>query len=231
MDRKAFYDEIDVTSVADEDMRRLKIMLSLVRNLGVRKFLDIGCMPAMTAYFAKNLGCRADGINISEKVVKSYGGSEIDLVCADAETTPLKGGYDLIICGELIEHLQDPDTFIVKLRSSLRDGGYLLLTIPNLASLFNRISLLFGWQPRGMNPSRKMMFNPFTFSDYNWGHISMFTGYAMKKFLSANGFKIVAVKGTYGGHTGERGLKGLLRALMSAKASFSEQLVFLAKKE
>jgi SAM-dependent methyltransferase len=159
----------------------------------------------MTQAFVSVLRCKGVGINISKRVLRSRKRWKgISFVLGDVQQLTLKGQFDLIICGEVLEHLRNVDDFIARIRKILRDGGYLLLTLPNLASLFNRISLLLGWQPRGINPSRKILLNPLTKYDYNWGHMSMFTHRSIRKFLTLNGFRITKVKGTYGGHEGER---------------------------
>jgi 2-polyprenyl-3-methyl-5-hydroxy-6-metoxy-1,4-benzoquinol methylase len=226
MDKKQFYEKIDVTRMSADEKRRADIMLKLLDGFAPKNLLDVGGMPEMTEYFANTLKIGGIGINISEKVVNSYKGANkgLKFVVGDAENGLPGGKFDLIICGELLEHLQDPDAFIEALKPRMSENGRLLLTVPNLASLFNRVSLLFGWQPRGINPSHKMLLNPFTKYDYNWGHISMFTHYSVRKFLEANGFKVLAVKGTYGGPK-----SNLLRALLSARTSFSEQIIILAR--
>lgn len=232
MDKKQFYEEIDVISMSKYEKRRAAIMLELMKHLGIKKLLDIGCVPEMTEYFTSVLNCNGVGLNISERVIKSYKGRNKNLkfICGDAETTLPDGKFDLVICGELIEHIQYPDSFIENVKTHINDDGYLLLTMPNLASIFNRISLLLGWQPRGINPSRKLLFNPFTKYDYNWGHVSMFTHHSIRKFLESNGFKILTIKGVHGGNANESNVHNFLRAAMSAKASFAEQLIILARK-
>jgi 2-polyprenyl-3-methyl-5-hydroxy-6-metoxy-1,4-benzoquinol methylase len=227
---KKFYESISVTKLSESDKRRLKIMIELVRDLKVKKLLDVGCIPEMTETFVNTLKCEGVGINISKKVLRSARKTKkIKYICADAQYLSLNEKFDLIVCGEILEHLLDVDDFIYRVKKLLNPNGYLLLTIPNLASLFNRISLLFGWQPRGLNPSRKILLNPFTKYDYNWGHVSMFTHYSIKKFLKENGFKILKIRGTYGGHEGEGKLRKFIRWLMSLKTSFAEQLIILAQ--
>lgn len=231
MNRKDFYEEIDVTKVSEDEMRRIRIMLDFLKGRSIKKMLDIGSVPEMTEMFASALRCEAVGINISEKVINSRRkDSKIRFIQGDIESSEISEKFDLIVCGEVIEHMADVDAFIEKLKRILDDCGFLLLTIPNLSSLFNKISILFGWQPRGINPSRKILLNPFAKYDYNWGHVSMFAFNAIKKFLKANGFEILKVGGTYGGHAGEKKIKSFLRAVMSAVPSFSEQVVILARK-
>src|SRR5207253_10239263 len=42
--------------------------------------------------------------------------------------------FDVVICGDLIEHLRDPERFLVRVRPLLRPGGRLVLTTPNVAN-------------------------------------------------------------------------------------------------
>jgi SAM-dependent methyltransferase len=231
MNKKDFYEEIDVTKVSEDEMRRIRIMLDFLKGRSIKKMLDIGSVPEMTEIFASALHCEALGINISERVVNSgKRKSGIRFIQGDIESAEISEKFDLIVCGEVIEHMADVDAFIEKLKGMLDKDGYLLLTIPNLSSLFNKISILFGWQPRGINPSRKILLNPFTKYDYNWGHVSMFTFYAMKKFLMENGFDMLKIGGTHGGHVGENSIKSFVRLLMSLTPSFSEQVIILARK-
>jgi 2-polyprenyl-3-methyl-5-hydroxy-6-metoxy-1,4-benzoquinol methylase len=230
MNKKKFYDEIDNTAMPEDGKRRVDLMLNLLKGKTIATALDIGCVPEMAEYYSNILGCKTLGINVSEKVVNSQkNGGNVQLVQGDAETADFGGAYDLIFCGEVLEHLENPDAFIEKVKNHLKNDGYLVLTIPNLASLFNRMSLLLDWQPRGINPSRKMLLNPLLKYDYNWGHVSMFTHYSLQKFLKANGFKVLAVKGVRSGHKGENRLLSFVRALTSIKASFAEQIVVVAK--
>lgn len=232
MNKKEFYENINVVKISEDDMRRVRIMLNFLKGLEIKSFLEVGSVPEMTEMFANALGCSGTGINISEKVVNSYKGNSKNLkfVCGNIEEMELKEKFDLVIYGELIEHLDNVDEFVVKIKDSLNDNGYLLLTIPNLASLFNRISLLFGWQPRGINPSRKILLNPLTKYDYNWGHVSMFTYGSIRKFLEKSGFEILSTGCAYGGHDGESKLQSFIRKVMSIRPSFAECVIILARK-
>lgn len=71
-----------------------------------------------------------------------------DIRCGDAETFNCDEHFDVIVAGELIEHLSNPGKFIECSRSHLRSGGTLVLTTPNRfdfvpffkAFLMNRIT-------------------------------------------------------------------------------------------
>ena len=54
-----------------------------------------------------------------------------NIIKADAESMELNEKFDLIVAGELIEHLSNPGSFFDRSREHLKEGGRLLLTTPN----------------------------------------------------------------------------------------------------
>lgn len=73
---------------------------------------------------------------------------------ADASRIPIKKNQtDLILAGEILEHLDDPDNFIKSCYDILIDNGYMLLTTPNLGAWFNILHLLQGYTPPLCSPS------------------------------------------------------------------------------
>ncbi len=71
---------------------------------------------------------------------------EGDLTCLPP--IPSLGQFDLVLCSEVIEHVQgNPIGAYAALRPFVRPGGRLIVTTPNLARLFNRVKLLLGRTP------------------------------------------------------------------------------------
>lgn len=119
------------------------------------------------------------------------------------------GCFDLVINLEMIEHLYKPDNLLVEIHRVLKPGGTLVLSTPNLASWVNRILLLFGYFPRGMDisvkstlaESRDFLRRPQAESqgqaefDY---HVRLYTFGALKLLLGVHGFSITKTKGIYG---------------------------------
>lgn len=52
--------------------------------------------------------------------------------------------FDVIFLGEVFEHLFQPYPTMKRLINLLNPGGYLIITTPNLANIYNRILLMFG---------------------------------------------------------------------------------------
>ena len=61
--------------------------------------------------------------------------------------------FDLIILGEVIEHLYDPDIILQECSRILKPNGVLLITTPNLLSWYNRILMVFGYYPMNLDIS------------------------------------------------------------------------------
>lgn len=52
--------------------------------------------------------------------------------------------FDVIVCGDVLEHLKDPLVALVKLSRYLSKDGFFLISVPNFAFLSVRLALLFG---------------------------------------------------------------------------------------
>src|SRR5205814_3929808 len=62
----------------------------------------------------------------------------------DAGIPPLEGAFDAIVCADVLEHLRDPRAALAALGRALADDGQVLVSIPNVAHLWMRLSLLAG---------------------------------------------------------------------------------------
>jgi hypothetical protein len=56
----------------------------------------------------------------------------------------LSGEYDVGFFGDVIEHLKDPKRALVAVRHSLAEGGYVIVSVPNVAHASIRLALLKG---------------------------------------------------------------------------------------
>ena len=79
----------------------------------------------------------------------------------DREIPSLEGVFDVIVYGDVLEHLADPLRVLVALNRHLAPGGHALVSIPNVAHLWIRLSLLFGrfdYLDRGILDSTHLRF-------------------------------------------------------------------------
>ena len=74
---------------------------------------------------------------------KSIKAFKVDI---DEENLPSNDYYfDVNIALKVIDHLIDPDHFLEEVYMVLKPNGIFVLLTPNLASIHNRMTLLFGY--------------------------------------------------------------------------------------
>jgi predicted TPR repeat methyltransferase len=55
--------------------------------------------------------------------------------------------FDAVVCADVLEHLPRPEELLARIRSWLRQGGTLLVSLPNVANVSVRAALLLGRFP------------------------------------------------------------------------------------
>jgi SAM-dependent methyltransferase len=75
-------------------------------------------------------------------------GLEVARVDLEAERLPWPdASVDVVICNQVLEHLKNIWLPMSEMHRVLRPGGHAVLSVPNLASLHNRVLLGLGRQP------------------------------------------------------------------------------------
>lgn len=126
------------------------------RNLKVylpSNLMDVGFGDGLRTiriaeYFNIDMG-RVYGIDNEISYIESsqysFNTQNVDLEC---QNIPYADDiFDLVICNQVLEHLKNYKRAIDELIRITNKDGFLLVGIPNLAHLINRIYLLFGVQP------------------------------------------------------------------------------------
>jgi SAM-dependent methyltransferase len=79
----------------------------------------------------KLCAARCIGVDVLEEEVKYLCGRGYDVACADITKAPVPGKFDLIIGGEVLEHLDSPGKFMENCAAMLAIEGRLVITVPN----------------------------------------------------------------------------------------------------
>lgn len=146
------------------------------------KILDVGCANGYLSKLIKEKGNAVSGIEISEIAAKEAKGHLDELIVGNIEHMNLpwpEQHFDIIICADVLEHLFDPSTVLVKLRKVLKDNGVLILSIPNIAYYGIRKSLLLG------------RFEYSNTGTLDRGHIRFFTFATAERMLKEAGYQIL----------------------------------------
>ena len=112
-----------------------------------RRVLDVGCSSGYLARPLVERGCAVVGIERDPDAARIARTVCDDVVVGDVEELDLPfdiASFDVVLCGDLIEHLRAPDAFLVRMRPYLREQGRLVLSTPNVANWAIRMSLLGG---------------------------------------------------------------------------------------
>jgi SAM-dependent methyltransferase len=106
--------------------------------------------------------------------------------------------FDVVFCGEVVEHLFSPDSLLEDVRTLLEPGGLLLISTPNLAYWVNRLLLLAGISPLFVeNSARVKLGRRFRFlgqESSTQGHVRLFTYSAMRDMLALHGFELLRTR-------------------------------------
>jgi len=158
---------------------------------GGLKVLDVGCGSGR---LGENLrlvkNCYVVGIEIDDQAVSLAKQRLDDLIVADVEklnTLPYPEKYfDVIVFVDVLEHLKRPEKALAFLKEYLKDNGYVIASIPNVANWTVRLKFLLGrwnYKERGLLDKT---------------HVRFFTLETAKKLIEDRGFKIVRLKCTSG---------------------------------
>lgn len=148
------------------------------------KILDVGCGSGFDVNYFHEKGFDIAGNDISgtaiEKAMEAYPKSSFFV--HDFTSSPLDAKYETINCFSVIEHILDYKTFLSNIYASLKTGGNLIISTPNIFGLLSYVRLLrqdgkvFGLRTRDES------------------HIRFFSVGTLKETLVEMGFKIIKIK-------------------------------------
>ena len=128
--------------------------------------LDIGCArhnaekreaANLHDSLTRNTDCQITGIDVLEEEVGKMREEGYNVQVGDAETFEAETEFDVVVAGEVIEHLKNIGTFIRNVERNLTPGGTLILTTPNPDGFAYFRKALFG---QSNNPTHTCWVDP-----------------------------------------------------------------------
>ena len=182
---------------------RIIACIQLFKGLHGDRLLDIGCGDgAITVQLMQSMAAKeAFGVDIAPEAASAARARGVNASCVDIDNQDLPfedGWFDVVYCGEIIEHVFDPGHLLLETRRVLKAGGSCVLTTPNLAGWPNRLALFLGFQPypTAVSPNYEAVGKlVFRGEEGQWGHIRVFTLRALKELVRLHGFVIQSAKG------------------------------------
>ena len=178
--------------------------------LDAKSILELGCGEApLGAALKARQKCRVVGIEIDRHAAAIAKKRIDDVYCGDVReiVALLHETFDWIIGGDIIEHLDDPWTFLSDLRRITKPGGRLLLSIPNIAHAALVSDLLAG------------RFDYVYMGLTCVGHLRFFTRQSIAEMLSIAGWTVESAEPQAA--LPSIGGDALVRALEEARLPFS----------
>lgn len=147
--------------------RREERVLRLFPQRPNVKVLDVGCGSGRFLRILKDMGHEAVGVDISREAVETARQSGVPAFVGNLETfdgfEQVGREFDVITLLDVLEHTFMPAALLRGLLPWLKRGGCLIVSVPNIACIHARLTLLVGHFPS--RPS----------GTFDSGHIRWFT--------------------------------------------------------
>ena len=112
---------------------RRKIMLDWIQQF-IQKdnslILDYGCGTGKFTEFLLNLGYRVESADMSKKAIEFCRKRGLQNVINLNESELQSDRYDLIVMGDVLEHIEDDIGILKSLKYKLKPNGQILITVP-----------------------------------------------------------------------------------------------------
>lgn len=150
------------------------------------RVLDVGCASGYLGQLLAAQGCTVVGIerDAEQAQVARSSGAYVAVYENDLDDTmptlPLNG-FDVILCGDVLEHLREPVGSLTRLRALLAHSGLLVVSLPNIAHATVRLQLLVGrfrYTDRGI---------------LDRTHLHFYTHESARAFIDSAGFQVESV--------------------------------------
>jgi len=137
----------------EEGLRNHRAVMRLLGGVSAGSLLDVGCARGeKTIAYAQALGVPLNMVKgvepqsaYADAAEKKFGVYRVDI---EREPFPVPdNSFDLVICNQVLEHVKNIFLPLSEMDRVVKPGGSLLIGVPNMAGLYNRLLLLAGLQP------------------------------------------------------------------------------------
>lgn len=163
--------------LAAEAVKRLRFISNFTHK---KTLLDVGCGLGIFLKIAKSSEYEVAGNDISS-YAKNYVSkkNKIDFYLGPIDTLTLpKNTFDIVTAWDVLEHIPQVNLAFKSIHRSLKKGGYLILTTPDINSWDAKMMRSF-WYGYQKIPE----------------HLLFFSTDSIKNVLEKNGFKVIKIRG------------------------------------
>jgi SAM-dependent methyltransferase len=196
-DLPGYYRE-NVTWVGTLD-HRLSTIADLVRRERPSRLLDIGCgQGVLLEALSRAL---PDALLVGIDAVAPPAQAPWQAVTGDiAGRLPFAdASFDVVVAGEVIEHVPNPDLMLAEARRVLTPHGRLVLSTPNIVGWANRVLVPLGIQPLFTETSSEVhlgrRWRVLGQGNQVQGHLKVFSHRALGEILERAGYTVTRMLG------------------------------------
>lgn len=152
--------------------------------------LDVGCSTGYLGRLLQEKGCAVYGIEVNAKAAEEAGQVYRDVwimdldACAGFQDRDVS--FDIIVFGDILEHLKNPGRILQEVRTLLKDDGRVIISLPNVANWSMRFHVLRG------------KFDYVAYGVLDESHIRFFHLRSAREMIEKAGFEVVMTDFTPG---------------------------------
>src|SRR5689334_13119233 len=147
------------------------------------RVLETGCANGRFSNVLVEHGCTVVGVELDSDAAQEAARFCESVIVGDLEDPEVQAqiptGFDVLLFGDVLEHLVRPWEVLQQLRERLEPGGSVVISMPNVAHWDVRVGLLFGrfdYQYDGVMDAT---------------HLRFFTRRTLWEMLEQTGFRVV----------------------------------------
>ena len=181
--------------------------------------LDVGCDTGRLAEtLRREHGQRVVGVDVNREALLVAAERGVPVVNFDfeyARGAPFrKSCFDGAILGDVIEHVRDPESLLKEIASLVAPGGFIAISVPNVAFIETRLRLLFG------------RFDYRDAGTLDRGHLRFFTRSSVVQTVQRAGLEVERVKP----YTANRSVQFLKPLWKLMPGLFAYQIMVVARR-
>jgi SAM-dependent methyltransferase len=97
---------------------------------GIREHLDVGCGAAPMVYAGGRRGLQSEGLDLNPFAIESAVARGLSARCERLMPNQSGKRYDLVTCDQVLEHIEDPRSFLSTLSSHVAESGMVFINVP-----------------------------------------------------------------------------------------------------
>lgn len=166
-------------ALKEEEESSHYLLASWLTGQAPKRILDLGCSTGRLGERLRGLGHTVVGVDAMslEGVSERLDG----FVAADLNhglPEEVGRGYDVVLAADILEHLVDPEALLVEIADVLAPGGFIMVSVPNVAHWYPRLRFLsgrFDYDRRGI---------------LDKGHVRFFTAKSFERLARRAGLRV-----------------------------------------